>query len=62
MSHTHKRQANKFDDDFKGKRKHANHANNHKTHGMKIVNQNIFDDFEKQLNYEYKYDYEETTI
>jgi hypothetical protein len=59
MSHTHKNQRNKFDDDFKGKRKHPNHANNHKTGGMKIINQNIFEEIEEVLYNDDKYDYEQ---
>lgn len=62
MSQTHKNQKSRFDDDFNIKRKQRNHANNHKTHGLKIVNQNILEENDEQLNYEYKYDYEQHTI
>ena len=62
MSQTHKNQKSKFDDDYKGKRKHPNHANNRKTHGIKIINQNNFEENDQQLDYLYKYDYEQHTI
>ena len=61
MSQTHKNQKSKFDDDYSGKRKNHNHANNHRTHGLKIINQNIFEENDEQLDYEYKYDYEKHT-
>lgn len=61
MSQTRKNQKNKFDDEYIGKRKTLNHANNSKTQGIKIINQNIFEENDDQLNYEYKYDYEKHT-
>lgn len=61
MSQTYKNQKNKFDDDYNGKRKTRNHANNHKTQGIKIINQNIFEENDEQLDYLYKYDYEQHT-
>ena len=61
MSQTYKNQKNKFDDDYNDKRKPRNRANNHKTQGIKIINQNIFEENDEQLDYEYKYNYEKHT-
>jgi hypothetical protein len=54
MGHSYKIQPTKFDDDSKGKRKRPNHSNNRKTRGIKIIN-----NFDKNVNNEYKYEYEQ---
>jgi hypothetical protein len=54
MGRSYKIQPTEFDDGLKGKRKRPNHSNNRKTRGIKIIN-----NFEKNVNNEYKYEYEQ---
>ena len=52
MSHTHRNQRHKFDDEQTSGRsvRHANHVNNHKFHGIPVIGDNDKNIFEKLEN------------
>lgn len=58
MGHTFKKQRTKFDDDMNSYKNKKHHSNNRKYGGLKIIN-SPDEDFEEDLDYGYKYDYEE---